>query len=285
MKKHFISKSDKVAFGILGLFCGATLFLSACDLDKSSAEVATEQKVKPTFSVKNEQLGQATYKALLKTVRQAKEADIDLKDKAAIEALAYEHSLKELKAVNLISDEEFLQAQSAPKPTILMGATVEKAAKEKPKLSIASQKILAKVQVAIKESPTYKDFTKKLKNINDEIVMTVPVKEQEAVQRGIAVLHYSLEAIDVLDKEGLLKKVNQNKKVEKAGFLSFLLDPGDKDQKKKSSWWNSWGRCARYTLQGIYLGMRIGKYGGTAGIVAGIVVGSLVGGYYGGCFD
>ena len=64
MYKYFISKSDKVAFSILGLFCGVILLLSACDLDKPSAEFATEQKIKPTFSVKNEKLGQATYKAL-----------------------------------------------------------------------------------------------------------------------------------------------------------------------------------------------------------------------------
>ena len=48
------------------------------------------------------------------------------------------------------------------------------------------------------------------------------------MQRGIAVLHYSLEAIDVLDKEGLLKK-KTGKKVEKAGIFTLLpfLQRGD----------------------------------------------------------
>uniref|UniRef100_A0A2B4RXV6 Methionine--tRNA ligase, cytoplasmic n=1 Tax=Stylophora pistillata TaxID=50429 RepID=A0A2B4RXV6_STYPI len=191
-------------------------------LGEAEAPNEFQEVVKPTFSVKNEKLGRATYNALLKTVRQAKKEGVNLKDKKAINAIAYGHSLKELKAVNLISDEEFLQAQSAPKETVFIaGATATKAKKAVTKLSSAAQKILAKVQVAIKESPTYQDFTKKLKNINDEIPLTVPVKEQEAVQRGIAVLHYSFEAIDTLDKEGTLKK-DTDKKVEKAGFLSFI---------------------------------------------------------------
>uniref|UniRef100_A0A2B4R5J8 1-deoxy-D-xylulose-5-phosphate synthase n=1 Tax=Stylophora pistillata TaxID=50429 RepID=A0A2B4R5J8_STYPI len=268
--------------------------------------------VKPTFSVKNEKLGQATYNALLKTVRQAKKEGVDSKDKEAISAMAYGHSLQELRSVNLISDEEFLQAQSAPKETVFIaGATATKAKKAVTKLSSAAQKILSKIQRAIKESPTYQDFTKKLKNINDEIPLTVPVKEQEGVQRCIAMLHYGFEAIDTLYKEGLLKK-DTDKKVEKAGFLSFIQrdprcpfcnqkvpkecggtesscelitnpetgmqDELDKKRRKKDGWWSNGGACytAKWLDRFSYLAVIGGAYTGNPYVFFGGVVGKVV---------
>ena len=205
----------------ISLLSVAVFFLSvACDFDQPPVE--KEQQIKPVFSDKNEKIGQVTYKALLKTVRQTKREGVSLKDKEAIEQLAYAHSLEELRAVHLISEDEFLQAQATPKPQILLGATADKTVDTTQKLSPSAQKILSKLQKAVAESPTYEDFTKKLVAINQEIPLTVPAKEQEAVQRGIAIIHYSLEAIDALDKEGLLKNTHKTKKVDKAGFFSFL---------------------------------------------------------------
>ena len=197
----------------------------------------------------------ATYKALLKTVRQAKSKGVSLKDKKAIEQLAYTHSLEELRAVHLISKDEFLEAQTAPKQDVLLGATADKTADTARKLSPSAQKILSKLQKAVAESPTYEDFTKKLVAINQEIPLTVPAKEQEAVQRGIAIIHYSLEAIDALDKEGFFEKDATTKKVDKAGFLDISLlekasDTLNKPNKKKG-WWNSWGRCTASIAGGV----------------------------------
>ena len=180
-----------------------------------------------------------TYKALLKTVRQAKREGVSLKDKEAIEQLAYTHSLEELRAVHLISKDEFLEAQTAPKQDVLLGATADKTADTARKLSPSAQKILSKLQKAVSESPTYEDFTKKLVAINQEIPLTVPAKEQEAVQRGIAIIHYSLEAIDALDKEGFFEKDATTKKVDKAGFLDISL----LKKKEKKSWWDRNGDC------------------------------------------
>ena len=212
---------------IISLLSVAVFFFSvACDFDQPPVE--KEQQIKPVFSDKNEKIGQVTYKALLKTVRQAKSEGVSLKDKEAIEQLAYAHSLEELRAVHLISKDEFLEAQSPPNQDVLLGATADKTVDTAQKISPAAQKNLSKLQKAVAESPTYEDFTKKLVALNQKIPLTVPVKEQEAVQQGIAVLHYTFQAVDVLDKEGFFQNI---KKVDKAGFLDISLLKKEKEKK------------------------------------------------------
>ena len=229
---------------IISLLSVAVFFLSvACDFDQPPVE--KEQQIKLVFSDKNEKIGQVTYKALLKTVRQAKSNGVSLKDKEAIELLAYAHSLEELRAVHLISEDEFLQAQVAPKQDVLLGATADKTADTARKLSPSAQKILSKLQKAVAESPTYEDFTKKLVAINQKIPLTVPAKEQEAVQAGVALLHYTFQAVDVLDKEGFFQNI---KKVDKAGFLDISL----LRKKEKKSWWDRNGDCV---FAGVMLGI------------------------------
>ena len=271
----------------ISLLSVAVFFLSVtCDFDQPPVE--KEQQIKPVFSDKNEKIGQVTYKALLKTVRQAKSNGVSLKDKEAIEQLAYAHSLEELRAVHLISEDEFLEAQAAPNQDVLLGATADKTADTAQKLSPSAQKILSKLQKAVAESPTYEDFTKKLVTINMEIPLTVPAKEQEAVQRGIAIIHYSLEAIDALDKEGFFEKDATTKKVDKAGFLDISL------LRRKQSWWNSWGKCAASIAGSAIVtagtlglaGAAVGTVtlpvlgtvaGSTVGIVTGLIGGALIG--------
>ena len=141
--------------------------------------------------------------------------------------------------------------------------------------------VLAKIQKVVAESPTYEDFTKKLVAINMEIPLTVPAKEQEAVQRGIAIIHYSLEAIDALDKEGFFEKDATTKKVDKAGFLDISL----LKKKEKKSWWDANKKCLRRTISGAGLGLRVGGRFGPWGAVIGTVVGGVVGATIGGCFD
>ena len=46
LKNGFCQTFKKIAFEIIGLFCGAILLLTACDLNKPSDEVATEQQDK-----------------------------------------------------------------------------------------------------------------------------------------------------------------------------------------------------------------------------------------------
>ena len=168
----------------ISLLSVAVFFLSvACDFDQPPVE--KEQQIKPVFSDKNEKLGLATYKALLKTVRQAKSKGVSLKDKKAIEQLAYTHSLEELRAVHLISEDEFLEAQAAPNQDVLLGATADKTADTAQKLSPSAQKILSKLQKAVAESPTYEDFTKKLVAINQEIPLTVPAKDKRRCKQGL----------------------------------------------------------------------------------------------------
>ena len=111
----------------------------------SQPPVEKEQQIKPVFSDKNEKLEQVTYKALLKTVRQAKSKGVSLKDKEAIEQLAYAYSLEELRAVHLISEDDFLQAQATPKQDVLLGATADKTADTAQKINPAAQKIWFKM--------------------------------------------------------------------------------------------------------------------------------------------
>ena len=62
------------------------------------------------------------------------------------------------------------------------------------------------------------------------------------MQAGVALLHYTFQAVDVLDKEGFFENAKKN---DKASFLDISL------LRKKKSWWNSWGRCTASIAGGV----------------------------------
>ena len=85
--------------------------------------------------------------------------------------------------------------------------------------------MLAKINQVMSNSKFYLEATDKLADINNGIPLTVPAKEQVGLQRAIAALYYTLDAIDDLVAEGVLEgqseKQLQGIKTQKAGF-SFL---------------------------------------------------------------
>ena len=256
---HFIPKPDRVVFAVIGIFCFLSLLISSCNSDSLNLEKG--EPTKPVFTKKNEAFGRATYEALIKTVQQASIEDIDLADKKAIERLAYEHSLDALREESLMDESEYLTAKRQTYDEVVLGSVASdqasKDALKKKAPSPAAKKIMAKIQEAINSSKTYKAFSSKLAGINDELPFTVPAKEQESLQRGIAILHYSLKAIDFLDGKGLLKdKSVKQQTVEKAGFGLLAMGLGYKEG-DGWGWWDDWGRCAAISaLVGVSLALQ-----------------------------
>ena len=257
---------------------------AACTAVFDGANPPDYQRVKPIFNSDAQKLGIALGESIKSTFRQAKEKSIDFSDKAQMESLAYQNSLAELERAGLVSEEDVLES-AAP------GSVKAAAAKQKP-LSESQKKVMQEIEAAVQNSRSYLEFTDKLANINNGLALTVPAKEQLGLQRAIAALYYTMDAIDDLVAEGILKgtaeKTQRSTQIQKAGFGLFsdygieALSGGP----SSSSWWDSWGKCAAGILGGALMGSLKGASIGTKilpgkGTVIGAIVGAVGGGLVG----
>ena len=210
---------------------------AACTAVFDGANPPDYQRVQPIFDSEAQKLGIALGESIKSTFRQAKEQAIDFSDKEQIEALAYKNSLAELERAGLVSEEEVLE-NAAP------GSVKAAAAKQKP-LSESQKKVMQEIEAAVQNSRSYLEFTDKLANINNGLALTVPAKEQLGLQRAIAALYYTMDAINDLVAEGVLKgtaeKTQRSTQIQKAGFGSvFSILPaqifGKAQQKQERDW-------------------------------------------------
>ena len=254
----------------------------ACTAVFDGAKTPDYQRVKPIFNSEAQKLGIALGESIKNTFRQAKEQAIDFSDKAQMESLAYKNSLAELERAGLVSEEDVLES-AAP------GSIKAAAAEQKP-LSESQKKVMQEIEAAVQNSRSYLEFTDKLANINNGLALTVPAKEQLGLQRAIAALYYTMDAINDLVAEGILKgtaeKTPPSPQIQKAGFGLFsdygleALSGGP-----KSSWWDRWGKCAAGILGNAMLGGLTGAAAASVvpglGTVAGAVIGAVGSGLVG----
>ena len=221
---HFIPKPDRVVFAVIGIFCFFSLCLIACHSDKIYEGEKILPRTKPIFNKENKALGEATFTALVATVREARSKNIDLKDSKVVKELSYKHGLESLRSVNLIDEETYLRSRSMPaSEAVLEGTMEDKSDVSKTQTpSVAYKKVMSKVQQAVEDSDTYWEFSSKIAKIVNDIPTTVPKEEQATAQRHLTLLYHTMEALSQLEIEGLLENKS---KTSKAGFFSFLMMP------------------------------------------------------------
>ena len=216
----------------------------------------TYQKVIPLFDKDTQKFGIAVGQALKKTIRQAKAKNIRSSDKDKLKALAYDNYVEEFRAAGLMNSEESDLSGSMPtkEDEIFEGGSTF----SNQSTSTTQKQVLAKINQAMSNSKSYLEATDKLADINNGIPLTVPAQEQVGLQRAIAALYYTLDAMtdDLVAEwvlEGESKKAQLEIRPRRAGF-SFLgvweksknkdewveyLELSGSPNIKKKSWWNS----------------------------------------------
>ena len=262
MKKLQIKLEKQIGIGLF-FFALLTIVLGACSdsyylyLRKMKM---TYQRVIPLFDEDTQKFGIAVGQALKKTIRQAKAKNIRPSDKDKLKDLAYDNYVEEFRAAGLMNSEESDLSGSMPtkEGEIFEGGSTF----SNQSTSTTQKQVLAKINQVMSSSKFYLEATDKLADINNGIPLTVPAQEQVGLQRAIAALYYTLDAIDDLVAEGVLEgqseKQLQGIKTQKAGF-SFLevfkespisralvaLSGGS----GKISWWTRWGRKLAKIMQ------------------------------------
>ena len=230
-------KKEKQILIALFFFALLTMVIGACsDYYDFQLKKANYERVTPLFDGDTKKFGVAFGQAFKKTIRQAKAKNIRPSDKDKLNALAYDNSVEEFRTAGLMDLEESDHSSSMPAEEYEFledgsggggsSSSNHQTAPTTKALTVAQKQVFAKIDQAMSSSESYLEATHKLANINNGIPLTVPAQEQVGLQRAIAALYYTLDAIDDLVAEGVLKgqseKQLQGIKTQKAGFISGL---------------------------------------------------------------
>ena len=298
MKKLQIKLEKQIGIGLF-FFALLTMVLGACSdyyyLHLRKMKM-TYQRVIPLFDEDTQKFGIAVGQAFKKTIRQAKAKNIRPSDKDKFKALAYDNYVEEFRAAGLTNSEESDRLGSTPtkEDKVFEGDSTS----SNQSTSTTQKQVLAKVNQAMSSSESYLEATDKLADINNGIPLTVPAQEQVGLQRAIAALYYTLDAIDDLVAEGVLKGQSEKAQLEirpkKAGFSFLEVFVAQKchsgctctagctckhcgNEEKEVDWWDDWGKCAAGIVGGALVGAATFASGPIGWTIAGTIGFSLLG--------
>ena len=244
-----LKKEKQILIGLF-FFALLTIVIGACtDYYDLQLKKTNYERVTPLFDGDTKKFGVAFGQAFKKTIRQAKAKNIRPSDKDKLNALAYDNSVEEFRDAGLMDLEESDLSGSIPAEEYEFledgsggggsSSSNHQTAPTTKALTATQKQVFAKVNQAMSSSESYLEATDKLADINNGIPLTVPAQEQVGLQRAIAALYYTLDAIDDLVAEGILKGQSEKAQLEirpkKVGF-SFL-EVFVAKKREEVSWW------------------------------------------------